>query len=455
MNNLPVTPAASTPINPNENFEKLRTAITEAQTQGDTKTIVSLLKQLGQAYMEVGDAPQALTEFNEAIKLVFNSEDDKEIFAQLLGFRGLALKLIGNYSLAVQSFRKSNALALEIKHSALSCDSLIHLAALHSEMGKVDDAIAVLNEALGIASEYKDKVRIMRVNGLLGDNFLKRAEPAKASEHFQLAYETAQNIGNKAAGCSFITKLGNVLLLEGKTERAIDKYEYALKLASALADRNAEINILGGLFRAHALAVNIDPTFTYGEQVIHLAAEISHYEAEIANIQALASFSIEQGMAEKALPYLERGIQIAKKQVNMGWEMELLSLYSKAYYVQGKYTEALNSLDEALTLATNLQDEFFMATTLGRMSAIYAEINDLENSINSAERALELSLVLEDVELCAQQQVILAFNYRDLDQIDEAIQYCSAALISYKNIGNQAMIEQVQTLLAELNTLSK
>jgi tetratricopeptide (TPR) repeat protein len=358
MNNLPATSA-----NPNENYEKLRSAIAEAQTQGDTKTVVSLQKQLGQAYMEAGDAPLALTEFNEAIKLVFKSEDDKEIFAQLLGFRGLALKLIGNYSLAMQAFRKSNALALEIKHSALSCDSLIHLAALHSETGKIDEAIAVLNEALGIASEYKDKVRIMRINGLLGDNFFKRVEPAKASEYFQLAYDAAQNLGNRAAGCSFITKLGNVFLLEGKSERAIDKYEYALKLASALADRNAEINILGGLFRAHALAGNIDPAFTYGEQVIHLAAEISHYEAEIANIQALALFSIEHGQAGKALSYLGRGFEVAKEQVNMGWEMELLTLSSKAYSAQEKFAEALNSLDEALTLAIKLQDESFMANT--------------------------------------------------------------------------------------------
>ena len=41
MNNLPPTSA-----NPNENYEKLRSAIAEAQTQGDTKTVVSLQKQL-------------------------------------------------------------------------------------------------------------------------------------------------------------------------------------------------------------------------------------------------------------------------------------------------------------------------------------------------------------------------------------------------------------------------
>jgi tetratricopeptide (TPR) repeat protein len=89
------------------------------------------------------------------------------------------------------------------------------------------------------------------------------------------------------------------------------------------------------------------------------------------------------------------------------------------------------------------------------MSVIYAEINDLENSINSAEKALELYLVLEDMKSCAQQQALLAFNYRDLNQVDEAIQYCSSALISYKNIGDQVMVEQLQTLLAELRPLNK
>ena len=210
---------------------------------------------------------------------------------------------------------------------------------------------------------------------------------------------------------------------------------------------------MGGLFRAHALAGNIDPAFTYGEQVIHLAAEISHYEAEIANIQALALFSIEHGQAGKALSYLVRGFEVAKEQVNMGWEMELLTLSSKAYSAQEKFAEALNSLDEALTLAVKLQDESFMANTLGQMSVIYAEINDLENSINSAEKALELYLVLEDVKSCAQQQVLLAFNYRDLNQIDEAKQYCVAAIDSYQRIDDQAMVEQAQVLLVELDNL--
>jgi tetratricopeptide (TPR) repeat protein len=444
MNNLPAT---SPDIN--ENYEKLKNAIADARKQGDTKAVVSLLKQLGQAYMQAGDAPQALTEFNEAIKLVSNGEDN-ETFAQLLGFRGLALKLIGNYSLAMHAFRKSHTLALEIKHPALSCDSLIHIASLHSEMGKLDEAFTALTDALKVASENRDKVRKMRLYGLLGDNSLKRIEPAKASEYFQMAHELAQDLGNQAAESSFITKLGNVLLLEGNTDRAINQYERALKLASALEDRNAEINILGGLFRAHALAADLYPAQVYAEQAIHLSAQIGHFEAEVANIQALAAFLIEHGQFDKVFHLLERGLQVAREQVNPGLEMELLNLTGQAYSLQEKYDEALISWDTALVQASMLQDEPFMAAMLGQMGAIYAEKGEIEKSIAAAERALQLALNAENVKLAAQQQILLAFNFNDLNQKERAIQFCNAAVNSFENVGDAEMVAQAQALLAEL-----
>jgi tetratricopeptide (TPR) repeat protein len=433
----------------NEKYDQLKKEIEIARGQENESALVGLYRKLGQAYMDDGDAPQALTEFNEALKIVSKGED-KESFAQILGLRGLALKMIGNYSLAMQAFRKSNSLAVEINHPTLACDSFIQIAILHSEMGKIDDTLSSLDKALNIAVEQKDKTRKMRVYGLLGDNFLKQANPAKAAEYFQMAYETAQDLKNRAAEVSFITKSGNVHLLEGKMDRAIEKYERALSLASALEDRGAEINILGGLFRAYALAGDAHPATVYGEQAIHLAAGISHFEAEIANIQALASFLIEQGQAEKALPHLERGIQVAREQVNPGWEMELLRMQGEAHLATDQVAQALMSWEAALTVADRLQDEAFMASMLGRIGVVQAENNDLEKSIVAAQQALEIALGVGDMKLAAEQQILLAFNFRDLDQKTKAIQFCKAAIASYESNSELELALRARTLLEEL-----
>lgn len=445
MSTLPVQPVAA-----QENHEQLRKSIAEALEKNQTNTAVALLKKLGQAYMEAGDAPQALTEFNEAIKLVSKDENEKESYSQLLGLRGLALKLIGNYSQALQAFRKSYSLALEVNRYALSCDALINTAALHSEMGKPDQALAALNDALEVALQNKDKVRKMRVYGLLGDNFFKQVEPIRAMENYRLAGEAAQGLENRAAECSFITKIGNVLLLEGKSEPAIEQYERALKMASTLGDRNAEINILGGLFRAYALAGEVQPAQVYGNQAIHLAAQIEHVEAEIANLLALSAFLLEHGTFEQVFPLLERGLEVVRQQTNLGLQIELMNLLGQAYAHQENYADALASWNAALTLASNLQDEPFMALLFGRMAAIFAETGDLEKSNDCAEKALALAQTLQDKKLAAEQLLLVAFNFKDLEQNSRAIQACREAINLYQELGNLELSAQAQGLLAEL-----
>jgi tetratricopeptide (TPR) repeat protein len=440
--------------NKDDATEVLKKEVAAAREKNDIKNLLPLLKDLGQAFMEKGDAPQALSEFDEALRIVSKGED-KEAFAHFLGLRGLALKLLGNYSLAMQAFRKSNKLATEINHFALACDSLIQIAALNSDMGKTEDAIAGLNKALKVAMEQKDKVRRMRIYGLMGDHHLRQSDTAKASEYFRMAYETALDLENRGAECSFITKLGNVLLLEEKAEPAIEKYERALKLASALEDRNAEINILGGLFRSHALNANIRLAEVYGEQVIHLSRETKLAEAEVANIAAFTSFLVENGKIAEAIPYLERGVQIADEQNSLDIKSDMLVRLGLAYYGAGSNDLALEYFNKAFVIAGNVSDELTQAHVLGYTASLYADTEQYENSITTATNALALAEKLEDHRLKAEQQVLLAFNHRDMDRIETAIRYCSAALESFKVIEDQTMIERTQVLLKELEMVDR
>src|SRR3970040_1233482 len=118
-----------------EKINQLQSAIEAARQEKASSQLWLLQRKLGQHFLEQGDAPKALTEFNEALKTV-SKGDDKESLAQLLGFRGIALKEIGNFSLALQAIRKSHATAKEIRHDALTCDALIQMAILKSDMGR-------------------------------------------------------------------------------------------------------------------------------------------------------------------------------------------------------------------------------------------------------------------------------------------------------------------------------
>lgn len=437
-----------------EQIQKAQDDLANAREQENAGQILLNLRKLGQLFLDGGDAPQALTHYNEALKLVADTED-KEAHSQILGFRGVALKLIGNYSLALQSFRKSNAVASGVGHAALTIDSYIQIAMIKSEMGETAEAISNLSRAMAVAQEKNDLARKMRIASLLGDNFYKIEAFDKAVDYSVLGSEIARELKNRAAEVSFLTKVANIFLLEGELKSAIGQYERALKIASEIEDRNAEINILGGLFRAHALEGDVNLASVYGDQVIHLARDSKHAEAEYSNIAAFASFLAEKGRAEDAVPYLERGIQIADEQKNIDLKSDMYTRLGMAYYQQRKYSQALEKFNQALESARAVSDLLSQVRVLGYIASLYADEENYPASIESADNALVLAKELEIPELMAEQQILLAFNYRDLGQTENAAKYCAEALETYKTLGDQAMIERAEILYNELTDIDR
>ncbi|HEY3310549.1 MAG TPA: tetratricopeptide repeat protein [Anaerolineales bacterium] len=432
-----------------EKLRQLQAEVENARRQPGSPQLPASLKRLGQAYLDTGDAPAALTEFNEAIKLV-GPDGDQESLAQLVGFKGLALKLIGNYSLAMQAFLRSNAIAKKLEHAQLACDSYMQIAMLQAEAGKNTEAIATLTKALDMALKRQDLGRKMRVCSLMADNFYSVQAFDKAVDYYVLAYETARDLGNRPAECNFLIRVANVFLMERELTAAIGQYERALKIASAIEDRVAEISILGGLFRAHALAGNEQLALVYGSQAVELAGQIKLYEAEIANIKVLASYLIENNHTVEAIPWLEKGLKTATELNNLLWQMDLAEKIGYAWFNLENYPLALGYYRDCLNLAERLQDKATEGLILGRLGLVQAESGDLPGSTRSAEKSLALAEELENKQLAAEQQIMLAFNHREAGDPQKAADYCRAAIETFEGLGDTVRATEAGSLLAEL-----
>lgn len=405
------------------------------------------------AYLEAGDAPKALTQFDEGLK-VAQEQENKEAEAQFLGLAGLAIKQIGNYRLALQKFRKSNRIARKIDHHILVCDSYIQIALLLSEEGEDTKAISQLGNAMKIAVDNNDQARRMRITSLMADTFHVLSAFDKAVDYYVLAHEISQEIGNHLATCTFLTKVGNIFLLEKEYESAIGQYERALGLAEKLENTNAAINILGGLFRAYAQLGQHRLATVYAEQVINLAQTIGHHEAEIANIHAFTSFLIDQGRFKDCIPYLERGLEIAQSQDDGSWKIAMLSDMGFVFYHLDQLDDALANYQTALGLAEQYQDQAVEAEISGRIGAVLADQGKIEMGLekvhHALDHALELAHELEDDALIGEQQTMLAFLYQDLGNTEQAISYCKEALGTYQTLEDKEKSSMVAALLSEL-----
>ncbi|MBE9524303.1 MAG: tetratricopeptide repeat protein [Chloroflexi bacterium] len=433
-------------------IDELRANLDSVRENNDTKEMLPGLSKLGLAYLESGDAPKALTQFDEGLKIALEQENN-EAEAQFLGLTGLAIKHIGNYSLALQKFRKSNRIARKIDHHILICDSYIQIALLLSENEEHTKAISQLGHAMKIASDNSDQARRMRIASLMADNFHILSAFDKAVEYYVLAYEISQEIGNHLASSTFLTKVGNIFLIEKEYESAVGQYERALGIAEKIEDTQAAINILGGLFRAHAQQGNSRLAKIYAEQVINLAGSIEHHEAELANIHAYSSFLIDQGQLDDCIPYLEQGLETAQSQDNESWKIAISSDLGFVFYNLDQLDQALANYHNSLDFAVQYQNQAAEAKILGRIGAILADQGEIKTGLEKVHRGLELAHQIEDHALVAEHQTMLAFLYQDQDNAKQAIIYCKNALATYQTLGDSEKYAMVEALLSELQDI--
>ncbi|MFC1961301.1 hypothetical protein ACFLYO_11410, partial [Chloroflexota bacterium] len=398
---------------------ELEKTLALAQQADNTPQVLSTLAELGQAYLAVGEAPKALTQFEHGCKLA-KKTGLMEAEAQFLGFTGLALKQIGNFDFALRQFRKSSKVARQIPHNALACDSYMQMALLLAHTGEETKAVSQLSRAMKIAVDTNDLPRKMRVASLLADNFYRMEAFDKAVEYYVIAQEVARDLNNRPAECSFLTKVGNVFLLEGEIESAIGQYERALKVAEPLEDANAEINILGGLFRAYALADNIELAQSYGDKAINLAETIGHVAAELANLHALASILIEHEHYQQSIVYLEKGLKLSLEHGDDDWLLLFQSSLGFVAYNLNELTTASAHYHSALTLAVECQNTNTEAMILTRIGAIQADQGEYEQALTTSKRALQLARELENYALLGEQQSLMAFLYHDMGDQETA-----------------------------------
>ena len=103
-------------------------------------------------YLEAGNAPKALTQFEEGLELAQRT-GDSVAEARLWGFKGMALVKLGNFSFAQRALFRSLNLAEETEQTALIIDTLMRIAELHAVTGQQAKAISRLEQAFGLAMQ--------------------------------------------------------------------------------------------------------------------------------------------------------------------------------------------------------------------------------------------------------------------------------------------------------------
>jgi tetratricopeptide (TPR) repeat protein len=302
---------------------------------------------------------------------------------------GIALMDTGNAPEAIGQYEQ----ALRLKPNYFEVHSNLGIALLRA--GRAQQAIAQCEEALRIKPDYVEA----HVN--LGDALLQMGRSPEAIAE----YEQALKLQPDSAVAQY--NLANVLLRLGRAQEAIGHYEQALKLQPDYAEAHNNLGValfqLGRVSEAishYEQALQIQPDYADAHNDLgtalmgqgRLQEAISHYEqalriqpdyAQAHNSLGLAL--VRLGRVPEAIGHYEQAVRLrpgfADACNNLAWQ-----LATRAPAEGGDAARAVALAQRACELTGNRR-----AGYLDTLAAAYAAAGGFSDAITTAQKAVELA----------------------------------------------------------------
>ncbi len=199
-------PATTTPFD--TQIAEREATVAAARTQPDPTALIHSLIHLGQAYLDSGNVPKGLTQFEEALALA-QSIKDELLEARLWGYKGICLMRLGNSHFAQIALYKSQNMAKALNHIPLLIDALTQLGNLQLEMGETTKAISRFEQAYGFSLSIGDRLRAMHLAGKAGGIFLGLSALEKASEYYTSGLAVGEGVRADRGGLCLSAQPGH------------------------------------------------------------------------------------------------------------------------------------------------------------------------------------------------------------------------------------------------------
>lgn len=316
--------------------------------------------------------------------------------------------LIALNLLFLSLFGLSQSPSLSRGQAALEYRELLALAAdtLEADPGV---AMAMLEEAMGKIPISKDPVSLSEAYFLMGEAHYYQDNLDQAIGNYQKAVETDIKHGNDRTP-AHINLLGNLgFFYDTKDQKVIAAgyYERALGIARKIGDQPEIAANLANLGQLLVISGDYEKALEYMEEALAIDRALGDESVIATDLNTIGRLYESWGMFDKAADYLREALDIDKKLGNTDKIAVRYNSLGLVYRGWGKYEEALGFFNEALRIDRELQHSDRIALRIANIGATLLDMGDpagavahLEESarfFESAQMPSYLAQVLNDL----------------------------------------------------------
>jgi tetratricopeptide (TPR) repeat protein len=270
------------------------------------------LKNLGVAWLELGELQHSIEATNSALD-IFLKIDDQRNEGYSLGNLGLAYNAKGEANRALEYFQQHLEIAQRIGDRFGEGNALGNIGMITKNLGDPEKAIAYHQESLVISRDIGDRPGEGSTLNDMATAYLELEEFDKANTLYKQALEIFKELGDRKNEGNSLGNLGLVYSEMGDQKQAINFYQEALKIDREIGNRLGEEITLCNLGDLYLSLDDPNRAIKYCEQALAIAKEIGDRYGE-AEAQSNWSTALELlGENEQAMTYAKNALGILEE----------------------------------------------------------------------------------------------------------------------------------------------
>ena len=429
-----------------------------------------VLNNIGTTYAKQRDYPKALDYYHRSLAIQ-DTLGTQLGTAHTLNNMGLVSKFQGNYTQALEYQKRSLQIYKLLddppERDIASC--LNNLGNIYSDLGNYDQALNHYRRSHERCESLEDFSLLALVLGNIGTIYFHQGDFAQAEENFKRSlahYETQEHQGGIAQA---LLNLGLIYQNQSAFPQALNHFQRCLKVFDKLGDPYGKALTYQNTGLVYQSLGDYTQALEYFQHSLELFEKMGDRVNSATMLATIGSVYRDQGEPAQALDLFQRALTILDSLGHQDRFGETLLAIGNLYRALDDSPKALDHLQRGLKTYENLNNQLGIATAFTSIGNVYRDQGDYTKARFYGEKALPLARKVGNVDALKDVSTLLYTSYKALGQPALALEMYELSIAmkdSLNSIENQSAairyayeqqalkdsIAQVEkTLQAELN----
>lgn len=443
----PVT-AAQLPPQAQSQLVQLRSALQSAIAAHDARTAAKILNQIGEFWIQAGNAQNAQEAYGHAVAAAKIAQDAEQGVAALNGLGNLA-RTQGKAQEASQNYQQALQVATGQGIQGGKADALNGLALLSASQQQLGKALEYANQALAIRRSMGDRDGEATILAEIATGYNAAGDKQKALDYARQAHDAFQAVGDHRGEANALIGVGDIYA-SIRDRKAIDYYAQALDIARQLNFPRIQANALNKMGLVENAEGENQKALDHFNQSLPIFQRMNMADAAGLALSNIGLAWSGLGEEQKALDFYNQALPAVRAAGDHDAEAVVLNNMGRIYQDLGDKQKAIDYYKQALPLLIAAGDHLMGVWALNNLGAAYTEMGDTKNALEVLNQVLSLQEGLPNRRSEAMARISMGMAYHKQGDDQKALESMNQGLDIQRQVDDLPNEARAHTALAKI-----